>query len=1145
MKILQNCLILLLLAASSFIVSTVPAYSQPQSSYIIVHCHNLEGKEINSIQGMVGTEAEIYDGDTFIGYGARDTVTHNQPIPIGPGKHTIKVKFNGMVLEQNITLESGVTEVLTFVFERRVWDFRSLLDTIGAVSREIGFSRIVSYGVWETVDLRGTPPYPEIHIADYLDLLNQQEFDDVLSGTFSCEMNINSINMIVRDVLSNPVSQRELEGEKFDFVMNSYYTTKYGTRYHSYIFEFLLNPPIFEEWYVQQNPTSNINGKAVIAIFPAFPTNKGFDLINATTYACFRFPVYMVTHFYVAIHDSYGYYYNRWDGHVFINEKIGEGFFTNDQVYVSSVPCDLTGTAVGDEKRLLSELGKPQDPNAAVGKDPINLTNGNLFSTHQDLFIPAKELPLQFIRTYNSQDDYDGPLGYGWTHNYNLTLTENTDGSVILMDEDARRLRFTPQTPGPYQSPKGNYDQLTKNPDGTYTLLRKHGRKLYFNTQGLLTRIEERNANAIDISRTPTGMITQVSDSSGRKLLFTHNAQGQIAEARGPEDKIFKYEYDSSGNLIKTIDPLNNETLYQYDNNYNLIHQTDANGHSLYFEYDEKDRAYHSWQDGNNNEITLSFDPDNKTTTVTDSLGNTTQYQYNYFGLVTKITDSQNNIQTFNWDANLNRTSATDQNGNTTTFSYDARGNLLSIKDPLNNTTTFTYEPDFDFVSSIIDALGNITAYSYDAKGNLTQVKDALNNTTNYSYNAQGQLIQVKDANNNITNFTYDIYGNLIQTVDALNNPTSFTYDIVGNVIQTTDAKGNFTNFTYDSLNRLTQITYPDQACIVYTYDAVGDRISITDPKGNTTNYAYDVVNRLVKVTDPLGNTTCYFYDTEGNRIRLTDAKRNQTTYNYDCLNRLNEVINPLGYRSVFNCDPAGNRISTIDYNGNTINYSYDANNRLIQIFYLDRSFVDFTYDAMGKRISMTDAQGTTTYTYDELNRLIIVDGPQANDTLSYAYDSVGNRISLTDQDNKLTTYTYDALNRLVKLTDSESKLTTYSYDEVSNLTSMTYPNNTEVKYSFDKLNRLVELVNKSKQVKEWDDKGRKRQPPILPKLEKEERISSYTYSYDQAGMRTKLSLKIKVTLSMITMPQVDLPKKLNTTDTAILDTLMSIALML
>jgi hypothetical protein len=66
-----------------------------QTSYIIVHALNPEGIDIASIQGMGQYSVEIYDSDNLIGYGAYNAESHNRPIPIPAGTHTIKVEFNG------------------------------------------------------------------------------------------------------------------------------------------------------------------------------------------------------------------------------------------------------------------------------------------------------------------------------------------------------------------------------------------------------------------------------------------------------------------------------------------------------------------------------------------------------------------------------------------------------------------------------------------------------------------------------------------------------------------------------------------------------------------------------------------------------------------------------------------------------------------------------------------------------------------------------------------------------------------------------------------------------------------------------------------------------------------------------------------
>lgn len=88
-------------------------------------------------------------------------------------------------------------------------------------------------------------------------------------------------------------------------------------------------------------------------------------------------------------------------------------------------------------------LGREEkSPEVDVG-DAINVTNGNMYISVADLFIPGRGMPLSFGRTYNSRDTYSGPLGYGWTHSYNIRLTERPDGSVALIDEDSTRIIYS------------------------------------------------------------------------------------------------------------------------------------------------------------------------------------------------------------------------------------------------------------------------------------------------------------------------------------------------------------------------------------------------------------------------------------------------------------------------------------------------------------------------------------------------------------------------------------------------------------------------------------------------------------------------------------------------------------------------------
>jgi RHS repeat-associated protein len=309
---------------------------------------------------------------------------------------------------------------------------------------------------------------------------------------------------------------------------------------------------------------------------------------------------------------------------------------------------------------------------------------------------------------------------------------------------------------------------------------------------------------------------------------------------------------------------------------------------------------------------------------------------------------------------------------------------------------------------------------------------------------------------------------------------TNLTYDIHGNLIRSTDALGNTTQFTYNLMNRLIQVIYPDNSRAVRIYDPVGNLVVFIDANNQITKYSYDMANRLIEITDALGNITRYGYDTEGNRLSATDANNVNTQYLYDSLNRLRMAFDPLGRLTAFNYDPAGNLVLKVDPSGNVIQYTYDALNRLVRKQYPDSTEETFAYDARGNMLSCANLDISYNFAYNALGRLISATDSN-NRALAYEYDPVGNKIRMTTPEGKSVNYNYDPLNRLASLTDIHGKATTYTYDSLGRRTKITLPNSTTASYAYDSLNRLLSLVNKT-------GSG--------------STISSYAYTYDNAGNR-------------------------------------------
>ena len=68
-----------------------------------------------------------------------------------------------------------------------------------------------------------------------------------------------------------------------------------------------------------------------------------------------------------------------------------------------------------------------------------NAASGNLWQSQQLFASKSAGLATSMTLYYNSLDPYSGPIGMGWTHNYNLKIGESSDGTVIMLDGNGGR----------------------------------------------------------------------------------------------------------------------------------------------------------------------------------------------------------------------------------------------------------------------------------------------------------------------------------------------------------------------------------------------------------------------------------------------------------------------------------------------------------------------------------------------------------------------------------------------------------------------------------------------------------------------------------------------------------------------------------
>jgi RHS repeat-associated protein len=763
--------------------------------------------------------------------------------------------------------------------------------------------------------------------------------------------------------------------------------------------------------------------------------------------------------------------------------------YSGDAIFASSTASGssaLTQTVQLNSTPPLSFLGPPGTPTNPTGMvaEPVNTATGNYYTCHRDLRVPGKGFAFDFTRCYNAQDTYSGPMGAGWTHSYNVFLTEDPNGTVTIKEGTGAGVSFTPTIAGSYSpATTGLFDSLRKNPDGSLTLTRKNQVVLKFSPFGKLLSIIDRNGNTQTLAYDGLGNLTLVTDTSGRNFSLAYDGSNHLVSMTDPIGGVVRYAYDASGNLNSYQDAIGGVTQYTYDSNHRMSSATDPRG-VLYVQntYDVQGRVL---VQTNARGFATAFaygSPSPGTTTITDGLGNPTQHIYDANSRLVKVVDAQGGPTSFAYDANNDGTSVTDPKGSITSITYDAVGNVTSMTNALGNSSMFTFDARNNLLSATNPA-GQATFFNYDTNGNVTAIHDPLGGTSAYTYDTSGELTSVRDPLGNSATLQYDSSGNLIRVTNALGNSATLSYDGVGRLVSVKDANGHTKSALYDGLSRIVKVTdalgNPNQ----FTYDPIGNLLTTTNANGKPTSYTYDAGNNLVMVTDALVHNTSYSYDGNGNRTSFTNAKGKVTSYNYDALNRLLRVTNALSSVTSYSYDSVGNVQAITDAKGQTTQITHDAINQPIAISYADGTTVTNLYDANGNRVSMLDPYGATTYAYDALNRLTSVANP-GGQVVAYAYDAAGNRKSLKYPDTKVMIYSFDQANRLSAATDWLGRRTAYNYDPAGNLIRTIYPNGTNIAYGYDASNRLTNVVNSL---------------PGLPPI-------TFAYSLDKVGNRKALN---------------------------------------
>jgi RHS repeat-associated protein len=662
-------------------------------------------------------------------------------------------------------------------------------------------------------------------------------------------------------------------------------------------------------------------------------------------------------------------------------------------------------------------------------QDPVDMASGAFLSENIDLAMTGGPGGLALKRSYTSSNNtVGGPLGHGWSHNYNLFAeihSNNEFGLGMRQPVDAAAL-LTAAT--------ATLDLMSGTPDLKSWLMAAITAKW---------SMDQLTNNAVSLHL------------ENNVLTYTKLPNGSYSLPPGVTSQLIK-----TGSLYSVQKRFGRRIDFNADNHVSQI--TDADGNHVSFTY--SGGKLQQVADAFSHALNFTYTGD-RLTSVADSAGRSIVYGFDTGNNLTAFTDPETKVWHYGYDANHRLTTQQTPLGVTTvTNTYDALGRVKSQSVP-RQSGNVTYNLFFSGFRNVEeDGAGNRTVYHFDQKKRLIAREDALGHSAGNSYDGQNHVIQASDPRNNTTRYHYDGDNNLTKVVDAYNRETLNTYDAFHRLTEVTDPLGHLSHTDYDAEHHPVQSTiYPASGSSISTSKTYLDNGLLntsTDGRDFVTTMTWDAYGN--PDTSRVGSHPAvdYTHDPIGRMTGLTDQAGAHTGFTYDKRGLMHSRVDPLNKTASSTWYDDGTLRSKTDRNNQTIQYTYTATGKPATISYPGASVTSYTYDLRDNLYQRQDSIGITTLGYDAVGRITAMTDPHGFAT-GYQYDEAGNMTKVTYPGNKTVSYTYDALNRLETVTiDWLGKSASYQHDDAGRMIGLTQFNGTTSQYAYDNANRLTDLAN-------------------------------------------------------------------------------------
>jgi RHS repeat-associated protein len=721
-----------------------------------------------------------------------------------------------------------------------------------------------------------------------------------------------------------------------------------------------------------------------------------------------------------------------------------------------------------------------------LGLDPIDMSSGDYLLDHTDIAVGADSAPrgIEFIRSYHGGRRHTDParLGYGWTHNWNVTATLRSayepylgeggsplDAATMLLcahivydlclaGADARNLtlagltaawgvdqmldnafsipmgtrslQFIKQPDGTWQPPPGVTSTLTEEGTG-WKMQERHGNAYFFNNKRQLTSIQDLWGKTMTLNWNAGGLLTKVTDAYGGFLNFTYNGAGRLIRVT-----------DNTGRKVE---------FTQVDKNLTVI--TDPEGKQDKFAYDDDNRVTEVRTHDNELIAINIYGPNGKVKEQLSQGLATRTWKYHFGSDFSIEEDPQGGKKTYFFDDRRRTVASQDEMGRTTSFEYDAQDRKVREISPTGKTQIWNYDNyphptasyPAGYTTSYTDQDGHTTTQHFNDKHELVKITDPLGRESNFTYNARHQVLTATNPANEVTTTTYSgtTGAVLTQKTPAETQPTTFQY---------TGAQASVRDLPVS-------MTLPTGGQVSWTRTPHGDPLTTTDALGQTSTLTYNHRREVLTSAHPVEGTTTLTYDNKRNVATRTSP----------------------GRQEIFTYSPTGKLLTSQRVGFGTTTHTYDTRDWLVSTQDPFGATSQTTYNAAGQVQTQTDPLGrTTTFAYDADGRsesttsnLGRVQSQSLNDrgmvtsiinplnhTTNFAIDAAGRQTSLTNRRNKAFLFTHDQADRQRTITTPQGRVYETTYNSRGLPATSKNPANQTTTFGYDAAGRVTSRVD-------------------------------------------------------------------------------------